>query len=422
MADGDSNRGGGGGAEGSAAIAGLAQAFDLPGDFLEARAFGSGHINETYAATFLEQDRLLRFVFQRLNLHVFSDLDALMSNIARVLAHLQSKLAASGLAEPERRLPRLLPTRSGALYHQTAEGDCWRVYSMVEGTRSFDIADSPARAFAAARAFATFLRDLSDLPAPRLHETIPRFHHTPSYLASLEGIVARDPHNRAAGARREIEILLGDPKRRALARSLVDLHAAGAIPERVIHNDTKLNNVLFDVVTDEALGVVDLDTAMPGLALYDFGDMVRTATSPRPEDERELAQIEARPEIFEALLRGYLEPLRGVLNRVEVESLVPSGQVITLECCSRFLADHLAGDVYFKVHRPEQNLDRCRAQLALLRSLEEREDLFRVLAKGVLREEPKSPAPPPPAPSRPTVETRGDVPEPEAPEETETQK
>lgn len=372
------------GATGS--IEAIAPRFDLPGRLLEARPFGSGHINETYVATFLDGDRLARFVFQRLNLHVFPDPDGVMENIARVLAHLRGKLEAAGLPDAERRAPRLLSTREGALYHRAAEGGCWRVYTLIEGARSYDVADSPARAYEAARAFGAFLCDLSDLPPPRLHETLPRFHHTPTHLARLEEVVERDPRNRASGARREIEAFLGDPKRRALARSLADLQESGALPERVIHNDTKLNNVLFDGETGRALCVVDLDTVMPGLSLHDFGDMVRTSTSPRPEDETDLARIEARPEIFEALVRGYLAPLRGVLTRAEIDQLVPAGQVITLECASRFLADYLAGDVYFRTHRPEQNLERCRAQLALLRSLEEREELLRAIAERVEHE------------------------------------
>jgi Ser/Thr protein kinase RdoA (MazF antagonist) len=375
----------------SPAIGEVAVHFDLPGRLLEAQPFGSGHIHETYVATFLDGDRLVRFVFQRLNLHVFPDPDGVMANIARVLSHLRGKVEAAGLPDAERRAPRLLPTRAGGLYHRAEDGGCWRVYTLIEGARSYDVADSAVRAQEAARAFGTFLRDLSDLPPPRLHETLPRFHHTPTHLARLEEVVARDPCNRAAGARLEIEAFLGDPKRLALAHSLADPQERGLLPERVIHNDTKLNNVLFDGETGEALCVVDLDTVMPGLSLHDFGDMVRTSTSPRPEDETDLARIEARPEIFEGLARGYLEPLRGVLVRAETDLLVPAGQVITLECASRFLADHLAGDVYFRTHRPEQNLDRCRAQLALLRSLEEREELLRAIAERVEHESEGAP-------------------------------
>jgi len=398
----------------------LLEAYDLPGDFLEAVPYGSGHIHETWAASLLDQDRRIRFVVQRFNQAVFPHPKVVMENIARVLAHLRAKLENAGAPEPERHAPALVRTRGGGLYHRDEEGQVWRVFSMVEGASSLEIADSPARAFEAARAFGAFLRDLADLPAPRLNETIPRFHHTPTHLARLEEVVARDPKNRAAGARREIEAYLGAPKRRALARSLVDLQALGAIPERVIHNDTKLNNVLFDVATGTALCVVDLDTVMPGLALYDFGDMVRTSTSPRPEDETELAAIEARPEIFEALVRGYLTPLRGVLNQAEIENLVRAGQLITLECGSRFLADYLAGDVYFKVHHPEHNLERSRSQLALLRSLEEREAKFDAIVARVAGEISADTPPagtPPPASSRPglsasTIEMRGDVPEP----------
>jgi hypothetical protein len=298
-----------------------------------------------------------------------------MENIQRVRHHLAAK--TSSLPDAKRRVLTLVPARGGMPYHRDPAGNYWRCYLHVSGGRSYDLAQNPRQAFEAAKAFGGFQALLADLPAPRLHDTIPHFHDTPRRLAALRSAAAADAAGRSAGARAELDFALS---RAPLAGILQDLAATGDIPERVVHNDTKLNNVIFDARTDEGLCVVDLDTVMPGLALHDFGDLVRCAATRAAEDERDLSQVEIEPALFESLARGYLAGVGGVLTAAELDHLAVSGAVIALELGMRFLTDHLQGDAYFKVHRPGHNLDRCRAQFKLALSFERQEgELRRVI-------------------------------------------
>jgi Ser/Thr protein kinase RdoA (MazF antagonist) len=359
-------------------LASAAAAFALPGTPVAFTPWGSGHINETWAVT-LEGGSAGRAILQRINTDVFRDPDALMANVTRVTRHLAAKLA--GTADASRGALTLIPARSGADLHRDADGCVFRAYGFVEGARSLDVLSSPRQAYEAAKAFGTFQRLLSDLPPPRLAETIPHFHDTPRRLLRFREAVARDVRNRAAGVAREIAFVDG---REPLAQSLASLAADGRLAERVTHNDTKLNNVLLDDVTGEGVCVIDLDTVMPGLLLHDFGDMVRTATNPVAEDEPDASRVVASVPMFEALVRGYLEAMGGILSPLERDHLVVSGMVLTYECGMRFLTDHLEGDVYFRIHRDGQNLDRARTQFALVRSLEDRqEELSRLVARAI---------------------------------------
>jgi Ser/Thr protein kinase RdoA (MazF antagonist) len=234
--------------------------------------------------------------------------------------------------------------------------------------------ESPQQAFQAARAFGRFQKLLADLPAPRLHDTIPGFHHTPQRFAKLEAAIAADPANRARLAESEIEFALNH---KAMAGVLL----AAGLPERVTHNDTKLNNVMLDDKTGEGICVIDLDTVMPGLAPYDFGDIVRTSTSPAKEDERDLSKVQMQFPMFEALARGYLETAAEFLTKAERQLLVLSGKLITFEIGIRFLTDYLEGDSYFKVHREGHNLDRCRTQFKLVESIERQEGAMNKLVE-----------------------------------------
>jgi Ser/Thr protein kinase RdoA (MazF antagonist) len=349
----------------------VARAFAIDGRFVSAERYGSGHINDTWAAAFERGGERVRYLVQRLNLHVFADPDALVANVARVTAHLRRKLADAGTGDVERRVLALVPARAGGLLHRDAAGGAWRAYVFIEGARSHDRAATPGLAREAARAFGSFQRLLLDYDGPRLHATLPGFHDTRRRLAALREVLARDAHGRAAQARAEIDFALA---REALAGRLLDLHAAGKLPERVTHNDTKINNVLIDDATGEGVCVIDLDTVMLGLSLYDFGDLVRTAALTAAEDETDLARVEVDVALFAAVARGWSEALGDALLPLEREHLLAAGQLITFETGLRFLTDHLDGDLYFRIHRPGHNLDRCRTQFALLRSLEARED------------------------------------------------
>jgi len=350
----------------------ISAAFEIPGKFLEARPSGSsGHINDTYVAIYQDGGMPVRYIHQRINHHVFTKPVEVMENIARVTGHQAKKLKAAGYEDIERRALTTVPARNGLAYHQDADGNTWRTYLFIEGARTYDSIETTAQAAQAAWAFGQFQAQLADLPGARLHETIPHFHDTPARLKAFQAVVKSDPLNRAREACREIEFILA---REDWTGVLLEKHAQGLIPERITHNDTKLNNVMLDDTTLEGICVIDLDTVMPGLALYDFGDMVRTATSPRPEDERDVSLIEVRMPIFEALVDGYLGATHRILTPSERDHLAFSGKLITLEIAMRFLTDFLQGDTYFKIARPEHNLDRTRSQLRLVELLEKHED------------------------------------------------
>jgi hypothetical protein len=358
-----------------------ARAFALPAEPESYARWGSGHINDTFAVT-LRGGR--RVVLQRINTDVFRDPEGVMENVGRVTRHLRGKLA--GLPDAARRALTLVPARGGADFARDGAGRCFRTYEFIDRARSTDVLESTRQAYEAAKAFATFQHLLADLPGPRLVETIPRFHDTRKRFETLGDSVRRDARGRVAGAAAEIAFVRS---REPLVDGLLLPLAEGKLVERATHNDTKLNNVLFDETTGEGLCVVDLDTVMPGLFLYDFGDMVRAAVSPSAEDDRDLSKVEASESVFEALVRGTVEILGDALSQADRERLVLAGQVITFEIGIRFLTDHLDGDVYFRIHREGHNLDRARTQFALVRSLEEKEERLQRIVEETAASRPR---------------------------------
>ncbi len=352
-------------------VSAIGAGFEIPGRFISAIPYGSGHINDTYAATYEQDGAQIRYILQRINHNIFKDPRALMENIARVTSHQHRVMKEAGIADTRRRALTLISSRDGLPYYKDPEGNFWRTYLFIENARTFDAIETPAQAEEAARAFGEFQKQVTDLPGGRLHETIPDFHHTPKRLEALLKAIELNPCNRVAEAQAEIDFVLA---RREITSVLVDKQAAGLIPERITHNDTKLNNVMLDDVTQKGICVIDLDTVMPGLALYDFGDMVRTATSPRPEDELDLSLIHMQMPMFRALVDGYLSSAHDFLVPEERAQLAFSGKLITLEIGIRFLTDFLLGDQYFKIKRERHNLDRCRTQFRLVQSIEEQEE------------------------------------------------
>jgi hypothetical protein len=355
-------------------IRAIARNFQIRGQFLEAAPYGSGHINDTYRAVFNDAGRRVRYIIQRINHDIFKQPAALMENIQRVTAHLRGKV--SGESDASRRVLTLVPARSGEAFFRDDVGNYWRAYNFIEAARSYDAVETPAQALAAATAFGKFQKLLADLPAPRLHDTIPNFHDTPKRFAKLEKAIEADTAKRAALAKPEIEFALNH---KPICSVLLDAN----LPERVTHNDSKLNNVLIDDATGQGLCVIDLDTVMPGLALYDFGDMVRTTTSPAKEDERDLSKVTMQLPMFEALARGFLSSAGDFLTPAEKNVLAFSGKLITFEIGVRFLTDFLEGDIYFKVHREGHNLDRCRTQFKLARSIDQQEAAMNKLIETI---------------------------------------
>ncbi len=299
-----------------------------------------------------------------------------MENIRRVTDHLAIRVPEGHTSLS------LVPTIDDQDFHVDGAGEYWRMFHFLEGTRSHDSIPTRAHAREAAAEFGRFQAILQDLPGPRLNETIADFHNTPARFAQFHEARQSDKHARVSDCSREIDQALGYED---CAATLVELHEAGDIPERVTHNDTKINNVMFDLETDRAVCVIDLDTVMPGLAPHDFGDLVRTATCPAAEDEADLSRITMHMDYYEALVDGYLGTAAGFLREVEVENLALAGKIITIETGLRFLTDHLSGDIYFRTSRPDQNLDRCRAQFALAASIEAQLDAMRDLAIAAYR-------------------------------------
>jgi len=344
----------------------IASNFDFRADFVHAQPYGSGHINDTFCAWFDQAGQRLRYIIQRINHNVFKQPVELMENVKRVTDFSLARLLEEGNPEARRRTLTVVPAHDGKPYATGPDGSVWRVYPFIERARGYDELETNEQAYQAARAFGAFQNLAAGLTGPRLHETIPNFHHTPKRLEALQAAIQADAAGRRSEVGPEIDFALA---RAADCARITDLIASGAIPERVTHNDTKLNNVLLDDVTAEGVCVIDLDTTMPGSALYDFGDMVRTAAPTTREDDPDLAKLDICLERFEALVRGYLTTAT-FLNEAERANLAFAGKLLTLECGIRFLTDYLQGDVYFKIKRPAHNLDRCRNQFAYVAAQE----------------------------------------------------
>ncbi len=351
-------------------IPAVAAEFAMPGDFIGFGPCGQGLINDTYEVRFDQAGIPVRYVIQRINHNVFKQPELVMDNIIRVTSHIASKLRADGETEVARRALTLVPCRNGKLWHKDRQGNTWRGYIYIEGANAHNHVDSPALAEEAARAFGSFQGLLVDLPGPRLADTIPNFHHTRSRYNALLQAVEDDAVGRVKSVQAELDWVR---EREWVVDVLLNFQAQGLLPERIAHNDTKINNVMMDDKSGEAICVMDLDTVMPGLVLYDFGDLVRATTISTAEDSLELHCVEMRMNMFEALVKGYLASAGTFLCSKEIENLAFSGKLITLETGIRFLTDHLNGDRYFKIKRPGHNLDRFRVQAKMVESIERQE-------------------------------------------------
>ena len=345
--------------------------FQLDGQFVSASRFGSGHINDTFLVRVNGNPHASCFILQRISKYVFGDPVALMENISRVTEHLRKR---------EAKCLALIPTVDGQSFHKSPDDEFWRTYEFIPSAVAYDKVKNTRQAKHAAAMFGGFQELLEDLPGPRLNETIPDFHNTPVRYSHFHDAVRKDAYDRVKHCSEEIDWALAWEDE---AGTLVNLRETGEVPERIIHNDTKLNNLLFDQVSGEPICVIDLDTVMPGVALYDFGDMVRTATSPTDEDATDLSSLGLRLPYYEALVVGFIGATSEFLTEVEIEHLSISGKIITIETGLRFLTDYLSGDEYFGSQRPAQNLDRCRTQFALAASIENRFDEMQNIVDAV---------------------------------------
>lgn len=333
--------------------------------------YGNGHINDTFLVK-----NGAEYILQRINKNVFTRPDLMMENIVAVTSYLREKIAARG-GDPDRETLTVIRTTDGAPYAVDDEGQYWRVYKFITGAVSVDIATSPDQLYHAARAFGGFQNALDGFPASTLHETIVNFHNTVSRFDALKKAIDADSVGRLAKVGDLVEFALA---READTHVIVDALASGALPMRVTHNDTKLNNVLLDEKTGEGVCVIDLDTVMPGSMLYDYGDALRSGGTTGAEDEPDLGKIWFNLDNFTAFTRGFIETLPA-MTKTEKELLPLSVKLMTYECGIRFLADYLSGDTYFKIKSPDHNLLRTRTQFKLVSDIEKKTDeMMKIIA------------------------------------------
>ena len=342
-------------------------AYDFPATLVGAVRYGQGHINDTFCVLCQPQEGdAVRFILQGLSSAAFPHPEELMENFVGITSFLREKIIALG-GDPMRETLSLVNTKEGKPFYTDSNGKVWRLTPFIENTDCFQRA-TPELFEASARAFGNFQRMLGGYPAETLHESIVNFHNTEDRFAKFEAALKADKHGRAADILPEIQFVLD---RRADCSVALDALRAGKLPLRVTHNDTKLNNILIDRDTHEGICVIDLDTTMPGLSINDFGDSIRFGANHSAEDEKDLTKVNFDIELYEVYTRGFIQGAQGSLTEGELEYLPWGARLMTLECGIRFLTDYLDGDHYFRIHYPEQNLDRCRTQFKLVRDMEE---------------------------------------------------
>lgn len=337
--------------------------------------FGEGHINDTYAAVIENNGEKRRIIVQRINHSIFTEPAALMDNIYGVTTFLKKIIEANG-GDVLRETLTVIPAKDGKLYFVDEGGNYWRSYIFIEGATTYQSIQTKEDFYNCGAAFGNFQRLLADYPADQLSESIPNFHNTEKRFEAFVEAVNKDICGRAKDVQAEIEFAMA---RKEAACEIVNMLKEGKIPLRVTHNDTKLNNIMIDDATGKAICIIDLDTIMPGAAAYDFGDSIRFGASTGAEDEVDLSKIEMSLELFEVFASGYLSVAKEFLTDEELYSLSIGAKIMTFECGIRFLTDYLSGDTYFKIHRPNHNLDRCRTQFKLVADMEKKMDQMHVI-------------------------------------------
>ncbi len=337
--------------------------FQVTGDMKSVEPYGSGHINHTFLA---KTEDGAKYILQGINTSIFQDVEGLMENVLNVTAYLRKEIIRTG-GDPARETLNVILTQDGKSYYTDPDGAKWRVYEFIEGARTFDAVESKEDFYQSALAFGKFQAMLADYPADTLHETIPNFHNTAKRYQDFEKAVEEDVCKRADEVQQEIAFIRDRSKEMS---QLHEMLAKGELPLRVTHNDTKLNNIMIDETTHQAICVIDLDTVMPGLSVHDFGDAIRFGANTAAEDEPDVSKVSLSLELFEIYVNGFLKGCEGRLTQAEIAMLPMGAKMMTIECGMRFLADYLQGDIYFKTAREKHNLERCRTQLALVADME----------------------------------------------------
>ena len=355
-----------------------AAAFTTDGEAVSCQRYGSGHINDTFRLICEKHP----YILQRMNTDIFQDPVSLMRNIEGVTTFLRQEVMKNN-GDPDRETLNLIRTREGAPYYVDSRGNYWRMYLFIEGATCYNLVEKPEDFYQSGKAFGHFQRLLAHYPARELAETIPGFHDTPGRCRAFRKAVEEDICGRAAEVQNEIQFVMDREQDMGLAMYMLD---KVELPLRVTHNDTKLNNIMIDDKTGQAICIIDLDTVMPGLSIFDFGDSIRFGANTAEEDETDLTKVSLSVPLFEIYTRGFLEGCAGSLTEAEVKMLPQGARLMTLECGIRFLADYLSGDTYFKIAREKHNLDRCRTQFGLVEDMEkkwgEMERIVEAISKG----------------------------------------
>lgn len=354
--------------------------FDVKGEFVSAIPYGSGHINDTRLVTMNEDGVEKQYVLQRINHNVFKNPAQLMENYVGVTSYLKEVVEKNG-GDPMRETLNVIKTKDGANFYLSDEGNYYRLIYFVKDSISYDKVENPEQFYESAVVFGNFQYQLRDYPADTLYETIVNFHNTPDRIRLFEEALRADVCGRAKEVQAEIDFVLS---RREFASTLENARKEGKLPLRVTHNDTKLNNILFDKESGKPLCIVDLDTIMPGYSVNDFGDSIRFGATTALEDEKDLSKVNFDISLYELYVKGFIEGTKGGLTDCEMDLLPIGAIMMTFECGTRFLTDYLSGDTYFKIHREGHNLDRARNQFKLVSDMEARLDEMRAIVAKYL--------------------------------------
>lgn len=342
--------------------------FDLKGTLVSKERYGNGHINDTFKVVTEEGGEHFYYILQRINREVFKDPEKVMENIVGVTSFLRGNIEEEG-GNPDRETLTVILTKDQHPYLIDENESYWRAYLFIDDAISYEKVEKPEDFYQSAIAFGRFQYLLSEFDASKLHETIKDFHHTPMRFKQLEEAVRKDSKGRLKDVEEEVKFFADRVGEYGIA---LDMLHDGQIKLRVTHNDTKLNNIMIDTKTGDPIAVIDLDTVMPGLAINDFGDSIRFGANTALEDEQDLSKVSLDLNLFEVYTKGYIEGTNGRLTETEIEMLPMGAKLMTMECGMRFLADHLNGDVYFRTHRENHNLDRARTQIALTLDMEKK--------------------------------------------------
>ena len=344
--------------------------FAFKGTPVECRRYGNGHINDTFLLVTKDGEEEYRYIWQRMNTNVFKDPKGLIQNVSGVTGFLREQIIANG-GDPDRETLTLVKTLDGQDAYEDSIGSWWRMYLFIDGATTYDVVETEEDFYQSAKAFGHFQRLLEKYPVENLTETIPDFHNTPKRFETFKQVLAANVCGRAKDVQAEIDFVMAHAADMSV---VMDKLKSGEMPYRVTHNDTKLNNIMIDNETRQALCVIDLDTIMPGASVFDYGDSIRFGANTAEEDETDLTKVSLSLPLFAAYTRGFLEGCAGSLTKTELEMLPWGAKLMTLECGTRFLTDYLDGDHYFRIHRPNHNLDRARTQFALVADMEKKWD------------------------------------------------